>query len=159
MTMRSLHVQGITIKEALQKSSLNSSTSDIDISDNTVKARDLGAMLMQVGDQICLAVVEVLNFRQGTSKQNLVVVDLDDLQKDRAKAVTIAVQILQLVSQEPQPDNKTESLTWWWPESYIQICENTGGSILQCYFATQVPGKRFHLLSPNIIYNSIESPV
>lgn len=68
-------------------------------------------MLTKVGDEICLAVVEVLNFRQGTLKQNLAVVDLDDLQKDRAKAVTTAVQILQLVSHKPQPDNKTDSLT------------------------------------------------
>jgi len=86
-------------------------------------------------------------------------VDFDDLQKDGAKATTIAVQILQLVSQEPQPDNKRDTLTWWWPESYVQICENTGGPILQRHFATQITEKQFNLLSPNIIYNSVELPV
>ena len=91
VTTRSLCVQGTTIEQALQKSSLNSSASNLDISDNIVKARDLGAILTCVGDQICLAVVEVLNFRQGTSKQNPASVDLDDLQKDGAKATTIAV--------------------------------------------------------------------
>ena len=159
VTTRSLRAQGVTIEQALWKSSLNSSASDLDISDNIVKAGDLGAILTHVGDQICLAVVEVLNFRQGISKQNLASVDFDDLQKDGAKATTIAVQILQLVAQEPQPDNKTDTLTWWWPESYVQIRESTGGPILQHHFATWVIGKQFNLLSPNIIYNSVELPV
>ena len=159
VTTRSLHAKGVTIEQALWKSSLNSSASDLDISDNIVKAGELGAILTHFGDQICLAVVEVLNFRQGILKQNLASVDFDDLQKDGAKATTIAVQILQLVAQEPQPDNKTDTLTWWWPESYVQIHESTGGPILQCHFATQVMGKQFNLLSQKIIYNSVELPV
>lgn len=122
-----------------------------------MKSGDLGAILTCVGDQICLAVVEALNFRQGTSKINLAAVNVNDLDADGAKVTTMVLQILELVAQEPKKE--TEELTWWWPQNYIQIQDNQGGPMLQQHLVTWVSRKLFHLLSPKIIYNSAGHPV
>ena len=159
VTTRSLRAQGVTLEQALNKNTLNSSTNDPDFSDEKLKAGDLGAILVRIGEAICLAVAEVLNFRQGSSKQNLAEVDIDDLNKGGAKATSIAVQILRLVAHEAQPDGDSNKLTWWWPESYVQIHENKSGPILQRHFVTRIPGGNFQPLSPNIIYNSVQHPV
>jgi hypothetical protein len=87
------------------------------------------------------------------------VVDADDLDADGAKATSVAVQFLQLVSQEPQPDSTETHLTWWWPEQYIQIQDTRDGPILPRHVATRISGKIFHLLSPNIIYNFVGHPI
>jgi len=159
ITTRSLRVQGVTLEQALNRNILNSPTDDPDISDEKLKAGDLGAILVRIGDAICLAVAEVLNFRQGSSKQNLAEVDIDDLNKDGTKVTSIAVQILRLVAHKAQPDGNDNEFTWWWPESYVQIHDNKSGPILQQHFVTRIPGGNFQPLSPNIIYNSVQHPV
>jgi hypothetical protein len=59
-------VQGIACERGL-----NSSGDQLDASEGKVRSGDLGAVLTRsIGDQICLAVVEALNFRQGNSNTN-----------------------------------------------------------------------------------------
>ena len=153
-TSRLSRVQGIT-----RERGLNSSGDQLDTTEGKVKSGDLGAVLTRVGDQICLAVVEALNFRQGNSNTNRAMVNVDDLDADGAKATSVAVQFLQLVSQEPGSQADSTHLTWWWPEQYIQIQDNRDGPILPRHVATRISGKIFHLLSPNIIYNSVGHPI
>ena len=153
-TSRLSRVQGIA-----RERGLNSSGDQLDASEGKVRSGDLGAVLTRVGNQICLAVVEALNFRQGTSNTNRAMVDVDDLDADGAKATSVAVQFLQLISHEPEPETTNTSLTWWWPEQYIQIQDPRDGPILPKHVATRISGKIFHLLSPNIIYNSVGHPI
>ena len=153
-TSRLSRVQGIA-----RERGLNSSGDQLDATEGKVKSGDLGAVLTRIGDQICLAVVEALNFRQGSSNINRAMVNADDLDADGAMATTVAVQFLQLVSQEPGPGSDSVHLTWWWPEQYIQIQDSRDGPILPKHVATRISGKIFHLLSPNIIYNSVGHPI
>ena len=154
-TTRLSRVQGIA-----RERGLNSSGDQLDVTEGKVKSGDLGAVLTRIGDQICLGVVEALNFRQGNSKTNRAMVDVDDLDADGAKATSVAVQFLQLISQEPErAESDSTHLTWWWPEKYIQILDNRDGPILPRHVATRISGKIFHLLSPNIIYNSVGHPI
>ena len=147
-------VQGIARERAL-----NSSGDQLDATEGKVKSGDLGAVLARIGTQICLVVVEALNFRQGTSKINRTMVDVDDLDADGTKATSVALQFLQLVAHESISDAGNSELTWWWPEQYILIQDNKGGPILPRHLSTRVSGKLFHLLSPNVIYNDINHPI
>ena len=147
-------VQGITRERAL-----NSSGDQLDATEGRVKSGDLGAVLARIGTQICLVVVEALNFRQGTSNINRTMVDVDDLDADGSKATSVAVQFLQLVAHETISEAGNSELTWWWPEQYILIQDNKGGPILPRHLATRVSGKFFHLLSPQIIYNDLNHPI
>jgi hypothetical protein len=152
-TSRLSRVQGIA-----RERGLNSSGDQLDATEGkVVRSGDLGAVLTRIGDQICLAVVEALNFWQGNSNTNRAMVDADDLDADGTKATSVAVQFLQLISQEPESDST--HLTWWWPEQYIQIQDSRDGPILPRHLATRISGKIFHLLSPNIIYNSVGHPI
>lgn len=151
-TSRLSRVQGIARERAL-----NSSGDQLDANEGKARSGDLGVVLTHVGNQICLAVVEALNFRQGSSNTNHAAVDVDDLDADGTKATSVAIQFLQLVSQGPESDDS--NLTWWWPEQYILIQDNGDGPILLRHIATRISGKIFHLISPNIIYNSIGHPI
>jgi hypothetical protein len=147
-------VQGITRERAL-----NSSGDQLDATEDKVKSGDLGAVLARIGTQICLVVVEALNFRQGTSNINRAMVDVDDLDADGTNATSVALQFLQLVAHESISEAGNSELTWWWPEQYILIQDNKGGPILPRHLATRVSGKLFHLLSPSIIYNNLNHPI
>jgi hypothetical protein len=63
----------------------------LDASEDKVKSGDLGAVLARIGTQICLVVVEALNFRQGTSNINRAAVDVNVLDADGSKATSVAV--------------------------------------------------------------------
>lgn len=108
--------------------------------------------MVRVGEHICLAVVEVLNFRKGTSKINLASIDVNDLDSEGQQAVTIAVQIIKLVAEELK--DESEKITWWWSQEYIPLLDNEGGAVWQQHIVKQISGKLFHLLSPNIIYST-----
>ncbi|KAF8962221.1 hypothetical protein BDZ97DRAFT_1759454 [Flammula alnicola] len=152
-----LRAQGITLEQALQKNQLlNSSGDDLDVAESKIKAGDLGVILAHVGDQICLVVIEALNFRQGTLKTNLAVVDVKSLDANGAKATTVAFQVLRLVAQN---EDSLDKLTWWWPQDYIQVLDSNGKPVLQCHLVIRISGKRFHPLSPEIIYSSADEPL
>lgn len=129
----------------------------MDISEGKVKAADLGAILVRTGDNICLAVAEVLHFRQGTSKRNLAMVDVDSLDGEGSKKTTVTLQILELISDESKMESN--ELTWWWPQKYIQLVDNENGPLLQRHLVTRVSGKLFHPLAPRIIYDKTNHPV
>lgn len=57
-------------------------------------------------------------------------VDGDDLDAEDDKATSVAIQFLQLVANQPNPDAETSDLTWWWPEQYITIQDIKEGPIL-----------------------------
>ena len=126
-----------------------------------VKSGDLRGILVRVKHNICLGIGEALNFRQGTSKINLAGVEAEDLDEIGAKATTVAVQILQLLPQEPQLDSESaqEVLTWMWPQKYIQIRESKDGFLQQRNFVARIPGNLFHLAAPNIKYNQQSKPI
>ncbi|KAF8165836.1 hypothetical protein B0H34DRAFT_856089 [Crassisporium funariophilum] len=99
---------------------------------NTVKVRDLGATLTRVGNNVCLAIVEVLNFRQTKSKNiNLTAVDTNDLDFASKTGTTIAVQILNLA---PVP-SADKPLTWIWTQKYIQLQPSKDGTRSQRHLA------------------------
>lgn len=127
------------------------------VAEGKAKAGDLGAILTCVRDYIGLAVIEILHFRQGGSKMNLAVVDIHSLDEEGPKATMVALQILELVSTEPQ--TKSDELTWWWLQRYIQLINNEGGPLLQQDLVDWIPGKLFHPITLQIIYNTTNHPI
>lgn len=97
VTTRSLRARGIAISDALRRlQNLNQPTEDAS-SDDRIKSGDLGAFLMRVGDDVCLAVAEVLSFQKGTSKQPISSIHCDDLDATgSAGSISIVIQVLHL---------------------------------------------------------------
>lgn len=127
--------------------------------EDRIKAGDLGAVLVYVNKTICLAVVEVLGFTQGTSKLLASVKD-DDIYATGQRSTSIMVQILDLVPPDDiQPES--EEFSWSWSGNYVQIqkhCKNET-AIMQRHFTTQISGALFNALSPEIIYDANDKPM
>lgn len=129
-----------------------------------IKSGDLGAVLTCVEKTICLAVVEILGFTQGTAKL-LPAITFDNLDAASGqKSTSITVQILDL--QVLPPDNaqlepESDRFSWTWDGDYVQIQKNCGKetAIMQRHFTTQISGTLFHPLSPQIVYNTDDKPV
>ncbi|KAF8150234.1 hypothetical protein B0H34DRAFT_667193 [Crassisporium funariophilum] len=150
VTIRPLRAQGVSVLEMLNRrlQVLNQSQEDGTEAD-TVKVGDLGAALTRVGNDVCLAIVEVLNFRQTKSKNiNLTAVDTNDLDFASKTGTTIAVQILDLA---PAP-SADKPLTWIWTRKYIQLQPSKDGTRSQRHLAIRIPGMLFFPLGPDVIY-------
>jgi hypothetical protein len=122
--------------------------------ENDIRAGDLGAILTRIGDRICLAVAEVLNFKKGTSAE-IGEITFDELEKSDKLSLTIAIQLLQLEvlpshevsdSESCQPDFK-----WISTGDYIQLLKaGNDGAISKKHVIIRVPGEIFHPLGPSI---------
>jgi hypothetical protein len=161
-TDRLSRVQGITIEASLRTEHNPLSFETYNNEDNKVKVGDLGGTLVRIGKDVCLALVEALNFQQGTSKATFAAIDTDDLDNTNKK-VTVAVQILQLLPGIPT-STASSDFAWTWPEGqYVQIQDHKKGGgnhpILQRHFSTRIPGHLFHPIAPDIIYNNERKPV
>ena len=155
-TVRPLRARGVTIAQSLRGSldGINSSGDTLDSPDGIVKAGDLGAVLTRVSDEICLAVVEVLNFRQGTSKNNLASVSEEDLDESGSKAVSVAVQFLEFLPQRTGDlDDNDGDFDWWWSRKYIQIQDSKDHTAQKRNFVTRIPGHILHLLTPTVCFD------
>ncbi|KAF8872535.1 hypothetical protein BD779DRAFT_1679648 [Infundibulicybe gibba] len=145
---RLLRVQGKSLQDYMQRYDDLNQPDDFVEADGKVKSGDLGAVLSRIDDKICLTVVEVLNFRRGSSKANLPSVSLDDLDAEDSRT-TLAIQILQLSPGEPIGND----FAWIWTKKYIQITTTKKQSDVptQRHFATRIPGSLFHPLAPKIV--------
>jgi hypothetical protein len=125
-----------------------------------IKAGDPGGVLVRVGKFICLAVVEILNFRQGGSPKLLHTCNVKDLDAAYGStlAMTISVQILELLpyTNEEDSDNLEDpggSLTrisWASSEKYIRIMSGKDATISQKQFAMHVRGTLFYPLAAKV---------
>ncbi|KAF8155859.1 hypothetical protein B0H34DRAFT_675971 [Crassisporium funariophilum] len=150
VTIWPLCAQGVSVLEMLNRrlQVLNQSQED-GTKANTVKVGDLGAALTRVGNNVWLAIVEVLNFRQTKSKNiNLTAVDMNDLDFASKTGMTIAVQIQDLA---PAP-SADKPLMWIWTQKYIQLQPSKDGTRSQHHLAIQIPGMLFVPLGPDVIY-------
>jgi hypothetical protein len=148
VTTRPLRAQGVTVEESVgRKFRIWEDSIDGDVTDDLVKSGDLGGFLTRVGQSICLAVGEVLNFRQGNNRTNLVSVKFDDLDATGTKEISVAVQILELVPYTDENNN----LSWSWPRKYVKIQSTRGNTITERNFATRIPGSIFLPLGPSIV--------
>ena len=137
---RPMRAAGLTIEASLRKrqnlNNIETQTSDED----KIKTGDLGAVLVRVGVMICLAVVEILGFTQGTSKVVFHGIDLDDLDATGQKATVVNIQILDL---SPSNDVGTDlkGPSWTWSGNYIRIQKSRGKetAILQRHYTTTPP--------------------
>ena len=158
VTIRPLRAQGVSVSEMLncRMQTINSTSGDAD--DSKIKSGDIGAILVQVGNKVCLAVVEILNFRQTKTKNfNLTAIDFDDIDTKSSASTTIAVQILNLV-QSADPSESGEHTVepdykWLWNQEYIQLQASKDGTTSQQHFAIRVPGILLYPLGPDITYD------
>ncbi|KAF8902265.1 hypothetical protein CPB84DRAFT_1824389 [Gymnopilus junonius] len=153
-TVRGLRACGVKIAQSLRGTmdGINSSGDD-QSSEGHIKAGDLGAVLVHVDHGICMAVIEVLNFRQGSSKINLSSVDIDDLDESGSKAVSLAIQFLEILPQNETGNETKLDIEWWWSKKYVQIQDSKDKTFQMRKFALWIPGIIFHLLAPNVCYD------
>ncbi|KAF8165171.1 hypothetical protein B0H34DRAFT_830366, partial [Crassisporium funariophilum] len=158
-TIRTLRAQGVTIAETITRQrgqKIDSSEHQID--GDVIKCGDLGGFLVCVADKVCLAVGEVLNFRQGTSRNNLQAVNIDDLESGTGtKLTSVAVQVLDL-SSDVQVDG-VANLSWEWTENYIQTSRGKDGVTNPKHFTARLPGKSFYPLGPDVKVGRNDQPV
>jgi hypothetical protein len=148
VTTRSLRARGIAISDALRRlQNLNHPIEDAN-SDDRIKSGDLGAFLVHVGDDVCLAVAEVLSFQKGTSKQALSSIHCDDLDATGSGLISIVIQVLHL---HPKIAEDSGQLNYVWPKEYIQIQANKDGAgLMQRHFSMRVSGSQFFVLGPTL---------
>ena len=132
---------------------INNASGDGD--DSKIKSGDIGAILVQVREMVCLAVVEVLNFRQTKTKNvNLIAIDFDDIDSKNSSGTTIAVQILNLVQSIKLNKDEAHPIEpeheWLWTREYIQLQASKDGTTSQHHFAIRVPGMLFYPLGPDV---------
>ncbi|PPQ97095.1 hypothetical protein CVT26_001022 [Gymnopilus dilepis] len=154
---RPARAAGVTIEASVRKLQNLNFADEISSSDNKIKAGDLGAVLTRVEKNICLAVVEVLSFKKGNSKQLLAAIDVDDLEASNADDLGIACQVLKLM---PMQDPVSKQEKWIWQGEYIQIYENhkDEGAAMQRHYTMRIPAKIFFPLSPEIVYGRQKLP-
>jgi hypothetical protein len=157
-------VQGITIEASLRTDHNPLSFETYDNEENKLKVGDLGTTLVCIGQDVCLAVVEALNFQQSTTKSALASIDIEDLDNS-SKKTTIAVQILQLHPSDPSISSDESSIfSWTWAEGeYVQIQDHRRGGdkypIMQRHFSTRIPGQLFHPIAPEVVHDQHNKPV
>ncbi|KDR69600.1 hypothetical protein GALMADRAFT_77244 [Galerina marginata CBS 339.88] len=158
-TMRTLRAQGVTIAETITRRGQKLQSPENANDMNMVKAGDLGAFLVRVGDNVGLAVGEILNFRQGTSRNNLKEVNIDEIETEIGdKATTVALQVLDL-SPTVITDGATPNFTWKWTKKYLQTLTSKDGVTSQRHFAVRIPGKNFYPLGPDVMIDDEDMPV
>ncbi|KAF8150029.1 hypothetical protein B0H34DRAFT_826095, partial [Crassisporium funariophilum] len=160
-THRPSRAQGVALENLVKRQFQNRNHAEGEsASDDTnkLKAGDLGAILTKTGDQICLTVAEILNFRQGTLKTNLSSIDIDDLDAVGSKSMTVATQILKLSPKTIQVDSGNEVLIWQWTKEYIQTQKSKDETLTQRNFAVRVPGSIFLPLGPMIVDDDDGNP-
>ena len=156
VTTRSLRARGIAISDALRRlQNLNHPTEDAS-SDNKIKSGNLGAFLVRVGDDVCLAVAEVLSFQKGTSKELLSSIHCDDLDGTGSSLISVVIQVLHLDPKITTEDNG--QLNYVWPKKYIQIQANKDGALMQRHFSMRVSGSQFFVLGPALTVDKDGKP-
>lgn len=123
---------------------------------------DPGAILVRVAKIVCLAVVEIINFQQGSSKDLMDMIDVDDLEAETGstKFATITVQILNLLpyktfeseGEDLEDESGLTDFTWVWPKGYIQIkhLAKSDSPISQWLYAIKVSGRFFYPLAAGV---------
>lgn len=145
-TQRTLRVRDITIDESSRRmSALNNSSGHPDTSD-IVKHGDLGAFLVCLPGSVCLAVGEVISFRQKSNKRDLMDVSIQDLSTESgANSVSVMVRILGLDSISRNDGNS--NFTWHWTRKFIRLNASVGNEAVETLkaYSIYVPG---HQLFP-----------
>lgn len=151
-TTRTLRARGVTVDETIRRRTqhLNSEST---LASNTpmAKSGDLGGFLVRISASIVLAVGEVLNFRQGTSRTNLMSVSIADIEtKSGPKQTSIAVQVLDLTIQPSAHFGNLTNLNWYWSTNFVQVQASREGVSNTAHYTLRIPGHNFALLGSTI---------
>ena len=150
---------GLTIENSLRFRHLNIGDENED--NDKVKAGDLGAVLMCIEKDICMVVVEILSFKQGSIKKRLFSIPYDNLEAVGSNSITIAIQVLHLESKPVSASaDWVPEASWTWPNCYVQLHMHKKSEVAsQKHFTMHISGKVFHALSPEVIYNAKQKPI
>lgn len=154
-TLRPLRAQGISLDQTLRKIHPSTIAADLeDKQEGLVKAGDLGGILVRSSgsQQICLAVIEILNFKQNDSKYNKSSIQFDDVE-DPSKGTTMAIKILEM----KYAFNDKE---WIWQKSFVTITPPKAGEPFSSRNdAIRIPAEDFFPSTPCIISDEDDQPV
>jgi hypothetical protein len=86
--------------------------------DDYMKKGDLAASFVQCGDEICLSVIEIIEFQFGTEKTAHVTATLDHLE-DINNKIKVTGQIIEL-----KPSSLRMAF-WEWTRNYLSVVSET----------------------------------
>lgn len=158
MLNRTQRAAGVTVESWLRRSHILNFTNNSKPETERIKSRDIGAILVRCGQNICLAVCEALGFRTPSSKAVLSSIGIADLGAKGSNAVTISIQILHLRHCRHCDSNKEQ---WICPGNYIQVHElgKDGKVVMQKHYFLQIPGKIFNLFRTDLDSGDNGEPV
>jgi hypothetical protein len=148
--MRTLRVRGVSL-DNLHETDHSALNSENLTEDDLIKKQDIVAALIQAGEKICLAVVEILGFEQDGSKIKTTEVNMDDLEADEDK-YTVYGQILEM---KPAPTTMVDLDTknWLWTGHYMRFgggLEGRQTAATSRQYVVRIPGKLIYPLGPTI---------
>jgi hypothetical protein len=121
--------------------------------DDGVKADDLCAILVRCGDALCLAVVQINEFRLGPQKVPLTRITQQDLDGD--PSTRVYGYILDLEATDIHPEFGIEN--WLWTQAVVCLnrkSHQTGKLPYQNYMI-DFPAWQMHLLAPSVVYHDL----
>lgn len=162
VSLRPQCAAGVSVESTLRSTSrLLNFADDMVPAKQTLKANDLGSILVRVGQTVCLAVREILSFKKkkSHSKQILSSIKADKLRASGEQSVAVTVQILKM---RPSCDIYAEDMCWEWQDTYINTdwtealsrIGDAGTATNQTHYPIPIPGKVFYPLSPVIVSSS-----
>jgi len=130
VTMRTLQVQGVSLEDLQNFKSNELDPEDMEDGDY-MKKGDLVATLVQSGNKICMAVLEVIEFQFLKEKATQIIAALDDLE-NLNNQIKISGQIIDL-----QPSS---SSFWEWNKNYLSLDSSSQNKKLnRCQFVLEIP--------------------
>ncbi|KAI0753375.1 hypothetical protein C8Q80DRAFT_1096770 [Daedaleopsis nitida] len=150
VTMRTLRARGVTIEDLHGGHRNHDRFNAIDLAgEDLIKSGDLAAMLVRVGKDICLAVVEILQFElDGQKARRVTAVELTMLEPPQGSKVKVLVQLLKLRSVQDLSD-AAAATTWLWSHQYIGITMKTSTS--RPLHSLYAAGDLLYPLGPRIV--------
>lgn len=113
--------------------------------DDYMKKGDLAASLVQCGDEICLCVIEIIEFQFGTEKIAHVTATLDDLE-DTNGEIKVTGQIIEL-----KPSSLRMAF-WEWTRNYVSVSSETKEDQLSHQnYVVEIPSFFIHPLGPTVV--------
>ncbi|KAF9021980.1 hypothetical protein BDZ89DRAFT_1163453 [Hymenopellis radicata] len=157
VTMRTLRAQGLTIDDLRKKRSLDWISGGDD--DGLMKAKDPAGVLVRMGKQICLVVVEIVAFQFTGMRSYLSEVSLDLLEAKGDRCPTVVAQILKMTPLTETEEASTSPDGWEWGGDYVRLVSETTekGRTSRKQYYLRIPGYLVHPLVAEPVEDSAGS--
>ncbi|KAL0062604.1 hypothetical protein AAF712_010538 [Marasmius tenuissimus] len=153
VTLRPLRVQRVALEDLGTRLRFANESPDLSgDGDNVMRTNDIAACLVRTKSGVALAVIVILGFRVGSTKELQHSVGLDDLE-DPNKSIKVTCQILEMNQLQ-----RDDSYHWQWNGNYVNILSTHKATVAQRHYIFEVPGTFVLPLGPNVVWREVITP-